>query len=258
MTSTIVGVNSIYHSRSQQVPWLFWLHDALSPVNLLGVTARHGSLRTFALRETDARKGRGSDRKDILSKLFAVHQEKPTEFNYNDLVSMATSNITAGSDTTAISTRAIIYYLLKNFQYKKRLIDEIDDFRKRGQLSDPVRVQEADNMPFLQAVLLEALRLHPAVGMSLPRVAPTGGATVAGHFIPAGTIIGANPWVIHRNKEVFGEDADQFRPERWMKDDNGDMRKRILARSQFIMLTRIFRPYVLRIRIRSEDLSWQK
>lgn len=35
-------------------------------------------------------------------------------------------------------------------------------------------------------------------------------------FIPAGTEIGANPYVIHRNKRVFGQDADRFRPERWL------------------------------------------
>lgn len=179
-----------------QVPWLYWLHDRLMPYigNRLGITARHGSLRQFALREVTARKERGSDRKDILSKLLATHKEKPNELDDNAVTSMATSNIFAGSDTTAISTRAIIYYVLKNPDVKRMLLDEIDERRKAGKLSDPVALSEADSMPYLQAVMYEALRLHPAVGMSLPRTTPKGGATIAGKYLPGGSVVGANPW----------------------------------------------------------------
>jgi len=171
-----------------QVPWLYWVHDFLTPAigNHLGISARHGGLRNFASREISARKDRGSDRKDILSKLFAVHKEKPAEFDDNAVISMATSNIFAGSDTTAISTRAILYYLLKNPQYKRRLVEELDGLRSQGKISDPVKLEEADRMPYLQAVMYEALRLHPAVGMSLPRVVPPGGVEMDGRFIPAG------------------------------------------------------------------------
>lgn len=38
------------------------------------------------------------------------------------------------------------------------------------------------------------------------------------------TVVGANPWVIHRSKEVYGEDVEDFRPDRWLKEDTGDMR----------------------------------
>ena len=34
------------------------------------------------------------------------------------------------------------------------------------------------------------------------------------------TIIGTNPWVIHRNTEVFGNDVESFRPERWLKTND--------------------------------------
>jgi len=193
--------------------------------NKLALVARHGSLRALAVKEVEARKDRGSERKDILSKLFAVQQERPGALSIGDVASMATSNIFAGSDTTAISTRAIVYYLLKNPHCMEKLVQEIDDFRRQGKLSDPVRLEEAEAMPYLQAVMYEALRLHPAVGMSLPRVVPAEGATVNGVYLPSKTVIGANPWVIHRNKEVYGDDVEVFRPERWMVEDRGDLRK---------------------------------
>ncbi|KAK0922838.1 hypothetical protein LTS16_012210 [Friedmanniomyces endolithicus] len=214
-----------------QIPSFYWLHDALSPYigNHLALSARHGSLRQFAIKEIAARQDRGGNQKDILSKLRATQGEKPLEMNENAVASMATSNIFAGSDTTAISTRAIIYYLLKNPQCKNKLIEEIDECRAQGKLSDPVKLSEAEKMPYLQAVMYEALRLHPAVGMSLPREVPIGGATIAGQYLPAGSVVGANPWVIHRNKEVYGDDVEAFRPERWMIEDNGDMHRFFFA-----------------------------
>ncbi|KAL1303437.1 hypothetical protein AAFC00_006826 [Neodothiora populina] len=214
-----------------QIPWIFWLNDRLSRFigNKLSLNNRHGSIRTLALKEANSRKGRGSDRKDILSKLFRAQTEKGGELDDAAIASMATSNIFAGSDTTAISVRAIIYYLLKNPQYKQRLVQEIDEGRRAGTLSDPIKVSEAEKMPYLQAVMYEALRCHPAVGMSLPRVVPQGGTVIGGTFLPSNTVIGANPWVIHRDKAVYGDDVEVFRPDRWLKEDTGDMRRFFFA-----------------------------
>ena len=143
-----------------QVPKLYWIHDRLMPYigNHLGIAARHGSLRQFAVREVAARKDRSTDHQDILSKLFATQKEKPVEMDENAVNSMATSNIFAGSDTTAISTRAIIYYLLKNPEVKRKFIEEIDDRKRQGMLSELVKLSEADDFPYLQAIMYEALR----------------------------------------------------------------------------------------------------
>jgi cytochrome P450 len=205
-----------------QVPWLYWMNDWLTPVigNRLGIAARHGSIRAFAAREVEARKEKktGKEEDDILARLFEVHKEKPEEFPNENVLSMATSNVFAGSDTTAISLRSIIYYLLKNPESKEKLIKEIDKRRQTGKLSDPVKLEEANDMPYLQACMYEALRLHPAVGMSLPRVVPKGGIEIAGKYLPKDTIVGVNPWVVHRNEEVFGEDVEGFKPERWLRE----------------------------------------
>ena len=209
-----------------QMPWIYWLNDYLTPVfgNRLGIAARHGSIRKFAAQQVDSRKEKDHGQyHDLLSRLFEVNKEKPNEMNENAVLSMATSNVFAGSDTTAISLRSIIYYLLKNPQCKKKFISEIDERKKGGKLSDPVKLEEANEMPYLQACMYEALRLHPAVGMSLPRVVPADGIEIDGKFLPAGTIVGVNPWVVHRDQEVFGEDVETFRPERWLERDRSDM-----------------------------------
>ena len=210
-----------------QIPWLFWLHDYLKPYigNWLGVTNRTGSLMQRALKEVEERKVRGTDRNDILEKFFRLQREKPALVDDTAVISMAAANITAGSDTTAISLRSIFYHLLKNPQHLRRLREEWDDAKRKGDLSDPVRMDEADRLPFLQAVIMEGLRIHPAIGGLLPRVVPQGGCTVAGTYIPAGHVVGTTAWVTNRVKSVYGEDADEFNPERWLKKDRAEMRK---------------------------------
>jgi cytochrome P450 len=173
-----------------QVPWLYWLHDRLMPVigNWLGVNNRNGSLRQFAAKECDARKRRPSDRKDILSSLFAVKEAKPHEFDDNSVLSMASSNIFAGSDTTGISIGAVMYNLCKHPRCKDKLLEEIETTLEREKFDRdknmPFEVGFA--MPYLQACIYEALRMHPAVGMSLPRVVPPDGFEIEGVFLPGG------------------------------------------------------------------------
>lgn len=61
--------------------------------------------------------------------------------------------------------------------------------------------------------------MHPGVSYPLERVVPQGGADLCGTHLPAGTVVGVNAAVIHRNRDIFGEDANQFRPERWVCDE---------------------------------------
>jgi cytochrome P450 len=60
------------------------------------------------------------------------------------------------------------------------------------------------------------MRLHPGVGFPLERYVPEEGLRVDNVFLPGGTIVGMNAWVVHYNKTIFGKDADDYRPERWI------------------------------------------
>lgn len=64
----------------------------------------------------------------------------------------------------------------------------------------------------------ESLRIHGNLGLINERVTPPGGAVIEGYKIPGGTIVGVSPWVIHRNTDIFGDDVDSFRPERWLDE----------------------------------------
>lgn len=129
----------------------------------------------------------------MLHKFLKAQKEKPQEMNDANVLSMSTSNIFAGSDTTAISTRAIISFLLKNPECKRKRLDKIDTMKKDGRLTKPVTYEQAENMPYLQGCIYEALRLHPAVGMSLPRITPPGGIHIDGRHIPEGVSVEFSP-----------------------------------------------------------------
>lgn len=61
--------------------------------------------------------------------------------------------------------------------------------------------------------------MHPSLCFPLERVTPPEGATVCGYNLPGGVIIGMQAPIINRNKDIFGDDADVFRPERWLESD---------------------------------------
>ncbi len=98
-------------------------------------------------------------------------------------------------------------------------MDEIAQAEQAGLLSEHVSYDECLKMPYLQVVMKEALRLHPGIGFPLERYVPPEGATLCGIDLPGGTIVGVNGHVIHRDREIYGPDADEFRPERWIESD---------------------------------------
>ncbi|KAF1943495.1 cytochrome P450 [Clathrospora elynae] len=158
---------------------------------------------------------------DFLTKFFRKNVADPQAFSMYHLAMGCVSNMVAGSDTTAITLSAILYYLLKNPRTFNALRHEIDSLQQDGvgKTSQFITFKESQDMPYLQAVLKEALRMHPATGLPLERVVPPGGATICDTFFPEGTIVGINSWVTHRNTAVFGPDANAFKPERWLSAD---------------------------------------
>lgn len=123
-----------------------------------------------------------------------------------------------GADTTAIAIRATFDFLIRHPTHMKRLQAEIDEYYDTKALTAPITYAQCLELPFLQAVIKEAGRLHPSIMYQLPRYAPPEGITIDNHFLPGGTEIGISPLSINRDTAIFGIDADEFRPERWMEN----------------------------------------
>lgn len=145
----------------------------------------------------------------------------------------------AGSDTTAAAVTSILYHLMKNPDAYAKLMAEIDGSTASGCLSDPVRYHEAAKLPYLAACYKEGMRLHPSVGLTIPRIVPDGGRNICGHYFPGGTRIGVNAAVVHRDQAVFGHDADEFVPERWFRPDANNMDRYMFQVRCVMSLTRV-------------------
>jgi cytochrome P450 len=195
--------------------WNQVLNFTLKAINSRASLQRDGEL--------DAEKPEAG--KDMLSRWMAIHLSDPEKLTTRDVIVHLSTNVFAGSDTTAIALRAVFYFLLRNPSVLAKLNAEIDNADREGKLSTPISYRETMNhLPYLQAVLKESMRLHPSVGLILEREVPKGGVTICDRHFPGGTIVGINAWVLHRDARVF-PDPDKFIPERWIDSDPQHLKK---------------------------------
>ncbi|KAK4176240.1 cytochrome P450 [Triangularia setosa] len=212
-----------YASMIGQIPWLdnLWAKNPLArflPENSSPIVA-------FALARARERSNINEVEKttthhnteDFMTRFLKAKHKNPAIPDWF-VTAWATSNVLAGSDTTAIMMRAIIHFLIRHLDSLAKLMEELSQAHCEGRLSDIVTWNESRSLPYLDACIKEAGRLHPVIGLPLERVVPKGGVELCGQHFEEGTIVGMNPWVVHRDKEVFGDDADEFVPERWLVD----------------------------------------
>ena len=173
---------STYASR---ISLFIELHSWISlAANVLGQKTAIDNLFAYVSRHLAARRAAQVSRPDFIQKLLKLQDNGKID----DLQVFGTIlvNIAAGSDTTGATLAAVIYNLARYPQCMQKLYEEIDTRASEGKLSDPVTFAEAQQMPYLQAVIKEALRIHPAIGLPLPRVVPPEGMELAGYFFPGG------------------------------------------------------------------------
>lgn len=139
--------------------------------------------------------------------------------------------------------QSFFYLMLNRPAVSSKLIAEIDEAQKSGNLSEMVSYAEAQNLPYFQACLKEAMRVRPAVGLGIYRYLPPEGAEIDGTFYPGGTAAAVNGWVLHRDQGVFGKDADEYRPERWLEGDAKVMERNMYQVSPCVLLR--YKPYQL-------------
>ena len=151
----------------------------------------------------------------------------------DDLVTESILQILAGSDTTATAIRAIMLYLMTHQRVYRQLQAEIDAAVSSGKVAAApgiVSDETLRSLLYLTAVVYEGFRMHPPLTNVAPKKVPAGGDTVVingkEHFLPGGTNIGYSVYGLQRDKALFGEDADFFRPERWLLEDDADVARR--------------------------------
>ncbi|KAJ5131999.1 pisatin demethylase, partial [Penicillium atrosanguineum] len=174
----------------------------------------------------------GASRRDFLTRFLEAREKNPELMTDQRLATYANTNVSAGSDTTAIALREVIYRILSHKGSLKKVLSEIATIVQarvaslvdQKELKKPITWLEGQSMVYFQAVLKECLRIHPGLGQIIPRDIPAGGLEICGQYLPEGTVVGCNAWTIHRDRNVFGDNADEFVPERWLDGTEEQLR----------------------------------
>ncbi|KAL0931103.1 cytochrome P450 [Colletotrichum truncatum] len=123
----------------------------------------------------------------------------------------------AGRDTTASLLGNLFFMISKRPKIWSKLQHEVDGLNGSMPSYSTLR-----DMPYLKACLRESLRLHPVVPVNT-RIATTDTMLPRGGgpdrkspvYVKKGTAVGWSVYAMHRRKDIYGPDANEFRPERW-------------------------------------------
>ncbi|KAH8812380.1 cytochrome P450 [Xylogone sp. PMI_703] len=159
------------------------------------------------------------DKKDFISCL--ERENVVDSIPLEEMTAHAASLVLAGSETTATALSGICYYLSKNPESYKKLVNEI---RSSFDSEQEIKHLRCQKLRYLQAVLDEGLRLYPPVSIGLPRLTPKGGAVVGDVYVPDNTYVSAPLWT-YTHSEAYFHDAWSFKPERWLDQSNQDAKE---------------------------------
>ncbi|KAK1757122.1 pisatin demethylase [Echria macrotheca] len=195
-------------------------HDALGFGRIMGI-ARDTVAARFQGDSTDKLKHVADDAPRDMLGSFLAHGLTRDEAESEVLL-----QIIAGSDTTATAIRATALYLATNPRVLSRLRAELESTAHANRPWDEViSYADALKLPYLQAVIKEGLRIFPPATSPVPKLVPPSGDTWDGVYLPPGTKVGYCAWGVFRRPDVWGDDADEFRPERWLVEDGADPAK---------------------------------
>ncbi|KAB8258857.1 cytochrome P450 [Aspergillus pseudonomiae] len=209
-----------------QMPWVDLVWNKNPVVALFRATPAQPILNVVLSRINERREELSNtmstlekvNEKDFLSRFMHIQSDSDAIPPWA-VTAWSFSNVIAGSDTTAVAMKTLWHNLLLHPVTMHRLRKELVQAQQQSKLSSPFPAwSEISGLPYLNACVNEALRIHPPFCLPFERVVPAEGMTIGDHFFPGGTVIGMNPWVINRHQPTFGEDADAWRPERWLEN----------------------------------------
>lgn len=191
------------------------LIGALRPLcQLLPYLPESSEVREFRLRGEALLAGRqslGSDRKDLFRHLLAEDEETELKFTQAQLNSNANLVIVAGADTTSSILTQIFRVLAKEERILTKLREELDALASGGKA---VTVETTKTLPYLNAVVNEALRLMNPLPTGVHAGTPPSGLTISGTYIPGNVQVLIPHQGIMTDERYFAK-GQEFIPERW-------------------------------------------
>lgn len=202
--------NMMYAQMITTMGYLGSFIQAIVPRRILAQAFAHAQSTRD---KVDRRLARKDVRPDLISGIW--HKiGAPGGISHEELYADAQIMIMAGSETSATLLAVAVYYLLRSPNSLAALRDEVRGAFAPG---DELAFADVSRLPYLRAVMEEALRIHAPLPAGINRVVPEGGAIVDDQFVPEGTVLQVPSWAAFHLEENF-TDPWEFVPERWLGD----------------------------------------
>uniref|UniRef100_A0A7N0V7D7 Uncharacterized protein n=1 Tax=Kalanchoe fedtschenkoi TaxID=63787 RepID=A0A7N0V7D7_KALFE len=206
---TLLGCPNI----SDFFPALAWLDLQGVARRMRKVCAQIDSILDKAINERTTAGVNGSRRRDMLQYLLDLNdsEDPASSLSMNQVKALLKDIVIGGTDTTATITEWALSKLLKHPETLEQVYQELNQVVG---LDSMVEESHLPQLHYLNAVLKETHRLHPALPLLVPR-RPSQTTDVCGYTIPQGTKILINVWAIHRDAQLW-DMPSEFRPERFL------------------------------------------
>lgn len=155
-------------------------------------------------------------------------------FTDEQLVDQMMTFLAAGHETTATSMIWAIYLLCVHPEVQTRLRAEIRAGLPSPDSGSSITSADIDGLPYVSAFCSEVLRHHSPVPLTVREAAVD--TSIQGVTVPKGTPVYMAPWATNLDPELWGADADEFKPERWLGDKSGG------AKTNYALMTFIHGP----------------
>jgi cytochrome P450 len=176
--------------------------------------------RQVSVREKENEEKSSEEKSDLLQHCLDARFSDGSPLDLQQRQAQAFLLIAAGADTTATALGAVLRMLYTHPKIFAQVRAEIEAAEKAGHLSSVIRYEETrQHLPLIVACIKESLRLFPPAPQFLVRITPPEGRTIDGHFVPGSTEIATYSYCVQRSLSLYGPDADEFKPERWMESE---------------------------------------
>ncbi|XP_057748081.1 isoflavone 3'-hydroxylase-like [Arachis stenosperma] len=154
------------------------------------------------------------NKKTMIGNLLTQQKLQPQYYSDIIIKGLIQDMLIGGTDTTAVTMEWALAALLNHPGIFKKAMNELDTMVGSDRLIDE---SDIPNLPYLQNIIYETLRLYTPGPLLLPHVS-SDECNIEGFTIPRGTIVLTSAWTIHRDPKIWGDDAECFNPERFEKD----------------------------------------
>ncbi|KAL6602887.1 hypothetical protein ACP70R_043248 [Stipagrostis hirtigluma subsp. patula] len=199
------------------IPWLSWLDPQGYTKRIEDLGEMFDRFLEHVLDEHNERRRREGEEfvaTDMVDLMLGLAEDPNLEvpIERDGVKGFTLDLIVGGMDTSTVTTEWAMSELLRKPEVLAEATEELDRVVGRDRL---VRDEDIPNLPYIEAIVKETMRLHPVTPMLSPRLSRED-VSISGYDIPTGTLVFVNVWAIGRDPAVWGDDANEFLPERFV------------------------------------------